>query len=437
MNLSKIWNRYNLLTKAILVFIFFLLLNIIFWRLSFTFYVWDDWDWLRPIVNGNFNLLAPHNEHFLPISKLLYLIQVKLFGAHPEIMQLVNIFLHSITALLSGYLVWLLFRNKKYAFLMALIFSIHPFQSDNLLYVFQLQIILNMMFFLTSLICIKLFFDSNLKIFYAASLVFTFLQSYCFGAGLALHIPILIFFYIYKNKKYSLKYYLPYFFLFLLNIVVYKIYETSGFSFTDLLNTHNLKQISDYFFNAIFANWGRVIGIKVDNIFTFLLFVYTIVASAITLMISHDIKFKTKYWQNIIFSVIFFGSPFLIISLSRYKFGIAQGYSLRYGYFYIIPICILFFTISDYILQNFKPINNFKKHFNKIFLFLIILILAGSYIVDSREKRKIENIGKYNFAEMQKFNDDRNYNPDLSQLHPFQTKYELLDTMKKLELISP
>jgi len=107
------------------------LLIILFWHPVFfnnEFYG-DDLDFLKAFESGQFSLkymLAPHNEHFMPIFKLLFFMMFKLFGRNLIPCLMLSLILHIVNSFLLFKLSEMLFpKNRWLPFLVAVLFAVN------------------------------------------------------------------------------------------------------------------------------------------------------------------------------------------------------------------------------------------------------------------------------------------------------------------------
>ena len=412
-----------------------LLLVIFYWKLKFSLFYSDEWDWLRPIANGNFEIFKPHNEHFLPIIKVFYEVQLTIFHNDPMYMHYVMLFIHFITAFLVGFVIWLLLKKNILAILASLIFALHPFQWQNVLWTFQSQIIFNVMFVLLALIFTKLFLDTLRKRYYFLALFFTFIQLYTFGSGLIMPIVIMMFFLLFRSKKVSLKLVIPYIIIFIVNVIIYKTWGAANVTaFADLKSLDNIKKLIEYYAYAVFNNLGRTLTLKETPIFTLSLLFYTLIVIASTFLVNRDSQINKEKWKLFAFGYVWYFITFILIALSRFTYGIEQSYSPRYAYYYIIPVLIVLLYIIKLFWES--KIIWFRYTFKVIITLAMIGFFLLSYQQVNKLKEKQQFIYVKDYKEMKQYQMNSTYDPVLHDLHPFQTKEQLLDTIQKLNLIN-
>lgn len=128
---------------------------------------WDDEDWI--VYNPAVHALSWSNTKFLftkstlagigltsnyyrPILFLTFASNYVMHGTNPLGYHLVNNLLHLGNALLAGYLVWLLFRNRLMALLAGAAFLLHPLNTEAVTYISGRGDPLHFFFMLVSLV---------------------------------------------------------------------------------------------------------------------------------------------------------------------------------------------------------------------------------------------------------------------------------------------
>lgn len=418
-------------TRLIFLFILFLVTFII-WRIDFNFYYMDEWDWLKELAEGTFNIWTPHSEHFLPIMKLFYFLQINILEISPLVMHFIMLILHTSVSFTFGYFLWLMLRENILSIAGTFAFMLHPFQWENVLWNFQSQIILNVELFLISLIFLKLFIEKKGLIYYYSSLFFIFFQAYCFGNGLILPLLIIVFYLLFKRKKLSLKFIIPYIIIFIFNLTIYKLFGSDKtLSHTGEFSMNNIPSIVNYFLMAIMYNISRPLTFIGTPSFKLALIIFGLFFLFYTFILIHDFKTKKKYFSVLLFCLIFYLVSFVLISITRFKMGFEQSFSYRYAYYYLIPIILLCLSFIRYLFLTFAN----KKVYQALVISstLIFSILATYRIL--YYKSKVESRNRFNYQEIKYNYIDKTYDPNFSLLHPYFTKDEILQTSKKLNLI--
>ncbi len=427
-------NKFLVNNKVRISFLAFLfIVTFIVWRTNFSFFFMDEWDWLRDLAEGDFNIWKSHNEHFLPIMRIFYYFQINILKASPLMMHYIMLILHTLVSFAFGYLIWLILKENILSIAGTLAFMLHPFQYENVLWNFQSQIILNVGFFLISLIFLKIFLEKrNVKNYYL-SLFFTFVQAYCFGNGLILPILTTIFFILFKKKNLSLKYSIPYLVIFVFNLVIYKLFGSEKItSHTGPFSIKNIPSIIDYFSKATFYNVSRSLTFIGNPCLRIAFIIFILFFSVYIFVLLHDLKTRKKVFPILVFSLFLYFTCFILISITRFKMGFEQSFSYRYAYYYLIPIILLCLIFIKYTYG--------KKQYKNIYPLLITsFTLTFSILATYRTlyyKNEVEARNRFNYQELKQYSIDKDYDPNLLLLHPYLTKDEILQTSIKLNLIN-
>ncbi|MDO8734698.1 MAG: tetratricopeptide repeat protein, partial [Elusimicrobiota bacterium] len=180
------------------------------------------------VLNENIRTLTPLTKFFTPaassnnpqmnrdvwrpLTTFSYALNYKLSGLNPKSFHLVNLLIHIINGLVIFWLVFLLTKKEIPAFFTAMVFLIHPVQTETVAWVSQRSNILFLFFYLLSLI----FYIKRQK----SSILFNLFSILCFILSLlskemAISLPLIIlaYEYILNRQKFFSAFYrsLPYF----------------------------------------------------------------------------------------------------------------------------------------------------------------------------------------------------------------------------------
>lgn len=434
-NIFKILLSNNF-TFSILLFFSLLIVGFFYWRLKFNLFYWDEWDWVIPISQNSFNLLEPHNEHLLPISKALYLLLINLWGSSPNFIQYFILLLHILTSFIFGNLSYLFFKKKIYYVGASLIFLLHPFQWENVLWGFQSQIIMNVALLFLSIMFLKLFLDKANRLYYALSAFFIFSSAYTFGNGLIYPLILILLFLILRGKKHKLVYVLPYIVVLILNTCIYLVLSNNSTdsSFLNILNLNAIKDIFQYFIFAIGTNFSRSITLINNSPLLFYLLINPILILLYLMLLINNKKNKV-FVQSLLLGGIIYITAFLLTSLSRYEFGVRQSNDSRYTYFYLGGVIFLIIPVFEYYYFIFRKYID-KKILISLLGIVICIFLFRSIRKVTIQKEIINERNANNYLEMDLYGKNAQYVTGLSRLHPFRTNDELLSTFKYYDLIT-
>jgi hypothetical protein len=424
--------RFLYSSQMITAYILFLvIIAIVVWKMDRSFFFWDEWDWLKRISDNNFPIFEPHNEHLLPIIKLFYFAQIKLSSANPLFFHYAMISLHVFVSFLFTYFLFLMLKRNLLAVIGGVMFLVHPFQWENVLWSFQSQIIINVGFVIIALILLKLFIDKGRVFYYLLSLIFTFLQFFCFGQGLIFPLVLLTFFTIFKKEKNKLIQYLPFFVIFVINIIIYlQVRSQNVNSYSGLFSTDNLLAITKFYLYSLVMNLSRsftLIG-SPSGLLKFSVSILVLVVLLIGLIYVF-LKSGKKLRKRILFCIVFYLMTFIPISLGRYKMDKSIGLSFRYAYYFLIPVLLAVLSIiRRYLLYIGRS----------ILIGVVILCIPFSlYVIYKARSYKYGVIARneFNCTELKRYYDDRNYEPDFSRLHPDLTEDEILEITNNLGVL--
>jgi hypothetical protein len=167
----------------------------------------DDTDTIRYIQSGNVSLtglfLEPGRAYYRPLALLSLLTDFQLFGGNPAGYHLTNLLLHLANVLLVYYLATLLMGKERYPgifpFLAALLFAVHPVNSEAVVWISARPDLLCCFFFL---LCMVLLVKGSGKV---TPLVFTglFVTFLCSLASkeASLLLPVLALAYFLLERK--------------------------------------------------------------------------------------------------------------------------------------------------------------------------------------------------------------------------------------------
>jgi hypothetical protein len=189
--------------KKFLVFIVYLAVVLfLYWPIASAFFVSDDFDWLNRAQNISLTaenlFLRSHDNNvgggvYRPLTSFSFWLNYQLGGLNPTAYHSVNIILHALNAFLLFYLLCLLTRKKKLAFLAGLFFVILPNHPEAVSWISGRGDVLCAFFYLLSLVWYVLFRERGR----ARHLVFSLLAFFlALGAKeMAITLPALIIIY--------------------------------------------------------------------------------------------------------------------------------------------------------------------------------------------------------------------------------------------------
>lgn len=185
---------------------FLILVPILIYFRSMSYgFIWDDHTYIlnNPVLNASDGFLKIWTTHanvdFWPVSYSLLWLQKQLFGNDAFEYHIVNLFLFT----LSIFLVYKLLKKVSLdsAYVLALIFVLHPMNVAAVAWVFQIKTNLANVLGLLSAIFIIKFFENKKIIYYLFSLIFVVL-SFLSKISLVM-LPVIFLLYLYFSDKLS------------------------------------------------------------------------------------------------------------------------------------------------------------------------------------------------------------------------------------------
>lgn len=116
------------------ILVLFIFLVITYWRVPFIFFQQDEWMGFALIISNGFDVifrgLGDHVIHFIPITNLLNFLSFNLFGLNSIFYNIIGLLLHFLNSFLIFKISLIIFKNKKYALLSAVIFITSAISSQ-------------------------------------------------------------------------------------------------------------------------------------------------------------------------------------------------------------------------------------------------------------------------------------------------------------------
>jgi len=190
--------RRILLVKISIYFILFILPVIIYFSVSGHQFItgWDDsWMVLNRYTIGGlkyFNIASIFSEtyygQYSPVNQLIYTVLYSIFGADPRAFHLASVFYHAINVCLVFTFVKMLlgFRESEKmklvliaSFITALLFAVHPFNTEAIAWISASKVPLYTMFGLSAFLFYMRYLQSNKMIWFVVCNVFFLLSFGC------------------------------------------------------------------------------------------------------------------------------------------------------------------------------------------------------------------------------------------------------------------
>lgn len=400
--------------RAITILLILATLIIIFW-LPICFnneFFYDDLSFIEVFKSGSISIgyfLKPHNEHFMPLFKAVFLGMYKLFNLNIAPYMLFAIGLHVINCLLLYVLLNLIFSGRRFLlFALTLFFALNTVYYETLHWFVNTSLAFTMFFLLTTLILLhKSVTEKNKKMYYGSLITSFFIpMNSSFGLLGIIYIISYVVLILKKtaatrlssSKSFSRRFLIPYFLVWLSFLAIYSV-----FALPSVLNKPATAP-------AITFNLGNVflyvllgfVGLMIRNFaFSSLVFPYTtglavflaiiFIFFALFLLLYFILNKKKEriavFGRSPIalFALINMTLCFLVLAFTRSSLGVESF--LNWGRYYYFPM--LFFTLLLGVVIP-QIIEIFSKVFNrdrfKVFLVIIFVVFIATHFVLLRQK---------------------------------------------------
>lgn len=335
------------------IFLLFFLLGFLVYLNSFqNQFFWDDDDTIVKnvyIKSWKFlpnyfteNLIAGaglHSNYWRPLLLFSFSLDYKIWKLFPFGYHLTNTLLHILNAFLIYYLLLLIFKNQKISFLTALIFLLHPLQTEAVTYVTGRGDPLSIFFVLISFIFYIFAKEKNQNKFLILSCLF-FIFS-LLTKETVIFFPALVLFYEILNREKFKKILIntsPLFFI----ALIYFILRLTVLNFGQTLNLYGEENI-----------FTKNIHYRIFTFLNILLTYYSLYFLPIHLHMERNAPILTTIFHpGVIFSLLIL---FLIVLVSIYTFKKGNKiFSFGFGWFFIslFPLSNILIPISGLLYEH-------------------------------------------------------------------------------------
>lgn len=421
----------------LILFIVFPIAIFFYWGMPFYFYFYDDWSGIYQYQKlGTKAIFLSVNEHFVPVAKIFFYIESKIYGFNAIYLHYETLLIHFLVTIILMYFVYLLFKKKLLSFLAGFIFAFNPLLWESFFLQGGRYTMLNVFLFFMSLIFLLLFFQKRRSVFFSISLFFLILQTFSYGFGIFLNFIYFLFFIMFVNKKKD-KSKIALIFIIVILLTLSYIFLSPLRSFTlnagGLSFIEKIRRISDYFYFAAISNFVRpIIFFILPSDFSVVLKRVYLSFFVFSLLIFYAFLNDKKNRKILIWTIFYFLSFVISISLSRYDWGPAQSLSSRYVYNYLAPLIILICYLVDFYAGKIGKHNNIYKSLIFFILFFYGVLFVFKYRIVEFYKNHYSKLHYYNYSELRKKELNADYFADVSQLSPGYDQNQLLDMFKKL-----
>ncbi|MDD3877229.1 MAG: tetratricopeptide repeat protein [Bacteroidales bacterium] len=362
--------------------------------LSNDFIKWDDNEYVTenihiedlsfPCLKNMFQVYV--SCHYHPMTLLSLALDYHFWGYEAKGYILTNIILHLCNTLLAFLIFFKLTKNRKLAFLTALIFSIHPLRVESVVWISERKDVLYMFFYLGAMMVYIHYLDGKFKIKYLLIAFGLFLLS-LFSKASAVTLPlVLLAFDFYKERKdykHMVVEKVPFFVLsFVFGLLaldaqssaipnIFPVYEHL------FLATYAL---AFYLFKFFIPLHLSAITPFPDTINEFLPLKYYLSFFILPFLIVLPYIFR-KHFKTLVFGLLIFFIPLLPVLI---KFPIGPAYlAERYTYLSHLALSFLLAYCYNIINEKYTLKNNLK---NPAFLLIMAFIVFLSFMTIQRNK---------------------------------------------------
>lgn len=397
----KINNQLSLLVKnKHFLFIFSaIIISIIIYIPSLKNGFVFNWDDDLQVVN-NPDILSLNIEHifkifssfyvsmYQPIPTLSFAVEYYFFGINPRVIHTTSLIIHLINVILVYWLFYKLSKKKEIAFIIILIFALHPLNVESVCWVSTRSNLLYSLFFISALIS-YLYYIDNTKNFEYLLLSFLLFSLSIFSKISAITFPLLIllfdYYYSRKNIFKIIIEKLPFFILailFGLIAINTKLDEGIRMDLIPKVSPVNAFFIANYM--LVLYVYKLFFPVNLNNVYFYPQIINGLLPlqfylSPILIIISGFLIYFFKRFRK----VLIFGTMFFLINISivlqfiNYSFQIITeryAYISFLGFFFIIAYFII------YIKENYmKKSYLWKKYLFPLFVFYLLFCTIISY----------------------------------------------------------
>jgi tetratricopeptide (TPR) repeat protein len=288
------------------------------------------------------NLIAGaglHSNYWRPLLLFSFSLDYKIWKLFPFGYHLTNTLLHILNAFLIYYLLLLIFKNQKISFLTALIFLLHPLQTEAVTYVTGRGDPLSIFFILISFIFYIFAKEKNQNKFLILSCLFFILS--LLTKETVIFFPALVLFYEILNREKFKKILIntsPLFFI----ALIYFILRLTVLNFGQTLNLYGEENI-----------FTKNIHYRIFTFLNILLTYYSLYFLPTHLHMERNAPILTTIFHpGVIFSLLIL---FLIVLVSIYTFKKGNKiFSFGFGWFFIslFPLSNILIPISGLLYEH-------------------------------------------------------------------------------------
>ena len=358
------------------VYIFLFLLTMTFWKRTTSFFWGDEWSYLKILMDNSNPLefiFTAHSEHFIPIFKLVYFLEINIFGVNHLLYGYTNLLVHSVIAYFFYKLLVDLFKERSYAFLFAAVYAVHPINYMHLEWAFQICLSLHLLFQVLFVYFSLKYFKEKLDKYYWYALFLLLLQNFTFGNGLFMPSLLILGLLMWEStEKKIARIALPALIQIGFLIVQLTFMVRDATSNLSIENIPDLSYAFLYFVSSTIAS-SAVFIFNIKGIFLGWFF-----GGGFLLLIILKIKKNKALLPFFMFFLAWIVLVTISIPLARTKYILAGTWRLYYNALPLLPILICFAYLSKPLFEYLE-----SKLQGKLIL-IYVSVLSIVFLMDQR-----------------------------------------------------
>lgn len=394
--------KYNYLMRFlslnhIIKIIILAALILVFWCpvISNNEFFMDDLTFLNVFKTGQPSLsyfFAPHNEHFMPMFKLIFYSAYEIFGLNIALYMGLSIILHMINCSFLYLLLTLIFKERKnLPFLLTLFFGLNTAYFEILHWFTIFSQALVMFFLLSTLLLLHISQEKKDKRLFYMALASSFFIPMNFSLGFLGIIFIALYNYFIidlKSRKFNI---LPFFIVWAVYLVIYLYFTLHLILTKSSAVSINIANALQFTFFGFFGLLIKLLG------FSALIFPYTtgiaiflsialffFVVFFLLYFVLNSRKSRIAFFKEWRISLFAFLGMFLSYSMiAAGRTSLSADAFFNWGRYHYIPMLFLTILIGAIIPQIIEILSLVysKKRVKAMLIILLILLLVNHFIL--------------------------------------------------------
>jgi tetratricopeptide (TPR) repeat protein len=385
--------RSNKPQIALLLFLIILITFFSFYpSLKNSFVNWDDdsyviqnplirelsWKGIKQIFTPSTYTMLNPAQLYVPLAILSYAFEYRFFKLDPFIYHITNLSLHLLNCLLVFWFIFLLSDEIIIAFMVAILFGVHPLHVESVVWITERKDVLYAFFFLSALIChIYYLKNKEAKLYYLVLALFI-LALLSKPVAVVLPIALLLCDYFLNGRitAEDLLKKIPLFCIVAAFIVVGKLTSKSYMRIDPKLTFLDHLLITNY--ALIFYLKKLIMPVRLSCLYPYPLkntgllpFAFLLSPLIVTVLISMVI-FSRKYTKKIIF-----GSAFFLITIFLYLQLFPTGPTIVSDRYTYIPSIGIFFILAELMVVFYRKKMPRSRIFNALSIAIFTVAICA------------------------------------------------------------